>query len=72
MSDECFGDLTNSLREMALCKVGSYRYDCHDFPFQSKVELMKRFASPSWHFVDVNRKPQGLWLAWDGEVTFIR
>ena len=33
---------------------------------------MKRFASPSWHVVAVNRNPDGARLAWDGEVPFIR
>jgi hypothetical protein len=45
----------------------------------SKSELMtmklrraKRFASPSWHLVALNRNPDGVRLAWDGEVPFIR
>ena len=33
---------------------------------------MKRFASPSWHFVAVYRNPEGSRLAWDGEVPYIR
>ena len=33
---------------------------------------MKSFASPSWHCVAVNRKPDSVRLAWDGEVPFIR
>jgi len=33
---------------------------------------MKSFASPSWHSVAVNRNPDGVRLAWDGEVPFIR
>jgi hypothetical protein len=55
-----------------LCKVDSNAYDSHDFPFQKTSELMKRFASPSWHLVAVNRNPYVTWLAWDGEVPFIR
>jgi len=53
-----------------LRQIDSYGYDSHDFPSQSK--LMKRFASPSWHFVAVNRNPHRARLAWDGEVPFIR
>ena len=53
-----------------LCKVDSNGYDCHDFPSQNK--LMKRFASPSWHFVAARRNPNGSRLPWDGEVPFIR
>jgi hypothetical protein len=33
---------------------------------------MKSSTSPSWHSVAVNRNPHGSWLAWDGEVPFIR
>ena len=36
----------------------------------SKSELMKRFASPSWHLVAVNRNPDGVRLAWDGDTIF--
>ena len=53
-----------------LGEVDSYGYDSDDFP--SRGKLMKRFASPSWHLVAVNRNPHGARLAWDGEVPFIR
>lgn len=38
-------------RNDVACKSDVSRYDCHDFPFQSTVRLMKNSASPSWHFV---------------------
>jgi hypothetical protein len=53
-----------------LGEVNANGYDSHDFPLSS--ELMKKFASPSWHCVAVNRKPDSVRLAWDGEVPFIR
>jgi hypothetical protein len=59
-------------RNGVLCKVDSNRYDCHDFPFHSIGELVKRFVSPSWHCVADNRSPYGSRLAWDGEVPLIR
>jgi hypothetical protein len=41
-------------------------------PSRKTSELMKRFASPSWHFVADNCNPCGSRLAWDGDVPFIR
>lgn len=59
-------NFTRSQRGRLLAVV----YDSHDFSSQSK--LMKKFASPSWYLVAVNRNPDGTRLAWDGEVSFIR
>jgi hypothetical protein len=41
-------------------------------PSRKTSELMKRFASPSWHCVADNRNPYGSRLAWGGEAPFIR
>jgi hypothetical protein len=59
-------------REDVLCRVDFSRPDRHDFPFDSTVELMKRIACLSWHYVAYNRNPYGARRAWGGEVPFIR
>jgi hypothetical protein len=41
-------------------------------PSNETSDLMKSFASPTWHFVAALRNPQKLRLVWDGEVPFIR
>jgi hypothetical protein len=58
--------------EDTLCQIDANGYDSHGTsPSNKSGELMNSLASPSWHVVAENRKPQSSRLAWDGEVPFI-
>ncbi len=69
-------EVETEIREAILFHLDGLREDENEVSVQTHLYSSyvgaKRFASPSWHCVAVNRKSQDTRLVRDGEVPFIR